>query len=71
MEVCVNCSGVNCISECRPVSGNNPYRIDTTESGESYTVNLSLVNGIDRSEMSDPLEIGEAWLLTYVFIYIS
>lgn len=70
MQVCVNCSGVNCTSECRPVSGNNPYRISNTVSGENYTVNLTLVNGIGYSEVSNSSEIGEARLCMYVCIHI-
>ena len=61
MQVCVDCIGDNCLPQCHPASS-NPYHIDNTISGENYTVRLSLVNGIGRSELSDPLLFGEAEL---------
>ena len=59
MQVCVDCIDDNCLPQCRPASS-NPYRFDNTVSGENYTVRLSLVNGIGRSELSEPLQFGEA-----------
>ena len=59
-EVCVNCSGDNCTYECRPVSGNNPFRINNIVPGENYTVSLSLRNDFGRSGESVPQLYGEA-----------
>ena len=58
-EVCVNCIGVNCMSECRPVSGNNPFHINNIVNGTNYTVSLSLRNDFGRSGESAPELYGE------------
>ena len=58
-EVCVNCIGVNCMSECRPVSGNNPFRINNIVNGTNYTVSLSLSSDFGQSGQSAPELYGE------------
>ena len=58
-DVCVNCIGVNCMSECRRVSGNNPFRINNIVNGTNYTVSLSLRNEFGQSRESAPELYGE------------
>ena len=58
-EICVNCTGDNCTYECRPVSGNNPFRISNIVSGENYTISLSLRNDFGQSGESAPELYGE------------
>ena len=67
-EVCANCIGVNCMSECRPVSGNNPFRINNIVNGTNYTVSLSLSSVFGRSEEGAPELYGEGKLIT-VYVY--
>ena len=72
-EVCVNCTGDNCTYECRPLSSNNPFRINNIVPGENYTVSLSLRNDFGRSGESVPQLYGEAQtvlLWTYVGMHI-
>ena len=57
--VCVNCIGNNCMSECRPVSGNNPFRINNLVRGTNYTFSLSLRNSFGQSGESDRISYGE------------
>ena len=59
-EVCVSCIGVNCMSECRPVSGNNPFRINNIANGTNYTVSLSLSSVFGQSEEGAPELYGES-----------
>ena len=57
--VCVNCIGVNCMSECRPVSGNNPFRINNIVRGANYTISLSLRNSFGQSGEIDRVSYGK------------
>ena len=57
--VCVSCIGVNCMSECRLVSGNNPFRINNLVRGANYTISLSLRNSFGQSGESDRMSYGE------------
>ena len=68
--VCVNCIGVNCMSECRPVSGNNPFRIINIVRGANYTVSLSLRNSFGQSGESDRVSYGEGKAVSIMDIYI-
>ena len=47
------------MSECHPVSDNNPFRINNIVPGENYTVSLSLRNVVGGSQLSDSITIGE------------
>ena len=47
------------MSECRPVSGNNPFRINNIVRGANYTLSLSLRNSFGQSGDSDHLSYGE------------
>ena len=60
INVSINCTGCTSLPRpmSRPVSGNNPFRFDAVL-GDSYTVSLSLINGVGQSEESDPLLIGK------------
>ena len=60
--VCVNCIGNNCMSECRPVSGNNPFQINNIVPGANYTISLSLRNNFGQSGESAPELYGEGQL---------
>ena len=68
-EVCVNCTGDNCTYECRPVSDNNPFRVNNIVPGENYTVSLSLRNDFGRSEESAPELYGEGKAVSVNDIY--
>ena len=54
-DVCVNyCIGENCTTtECRPVSG--AFRINNITFGESYSVNVSLMNEFGQSGQTTAL----------------
>ena len=67
--VCINCIGVNCMSECRPVSGNNPFRINNIVRGANYTVSLSLRNSFGQSGESDRVSYGEGKSVSVMDIY--
>ena len=54
---CISCIPQS-LPESRPVSSNNPFRIDAVP-GETYTVTLALINNIGRSQDSDTITIGE------------
>ena len=56
-EVCfVYCAGDNCTSpDCRPESGNNPFRISNTVNGTTYSVNISLRNDFGQSGQTTTL----------------
>ena len=60
--VCVNCIGVNFMSECRPVSGNNLFRINNIVRGANYTISISLRNSFGQSGESDRISYGEGKL---------
>lgn len=49
-DVCVNyCIQDNCTDECRPMSDNNPFRINNIVNGTNYTISLSLRNSFGQS----------------------
>ena len=58
------------MSECRPVSGNNPFRISNIVPGANYTVSLSLRNELGQSGESDHMLYGESGSLL-LFIHLS
>ena len=64
-EVCVNCTGANCTLECRPVSGNNPFRINNIAPGENYTISLTLSNDFGQSGESTPELYGKGKQFCY------
>ena len=73
MQVCVNCIGDNCTYKCRPVSGNNPFRINNIVRGANYTISLSLRNDLGQSGGSAPELYGEGrtvLLWTYTCMYM-
>ena len=47
------------MSECRPVSGNNPFRINNIVNGTNYTISLSLSSDFGQSEEGAPELYGE------------
>ena len=74
-QVCVNCIGDNCANECRPVSGNNPFRINNIVHGVNYTISVSLRNDFGQSGESDPELYGEGetvllWTYTCIMVYV-
>ena len=56
-EVCVvYCTGDNCTSsDCRSVSGNNPFLINNTVNGTSYNISVSLRNDFGESGQTTAL----------------
>ena len=59
-DICVNyCTEGNCTDECRPVSGNNPFRIDNIVNGTNYNISLSLRNDFGQSGQTTPGLYGE------------
>ena len=70
-DICVNyCTGDNCTYECRPMSGNNPFRIDNIVNGTNYTISVSLRNDFGQSGQTTALYgEGKAVSVTYVGLY--
>ena len=60
-DICVKyCIGDICTDECRPVSGNRPFRINNIVNGTNYTVSLSLRNDFGQSGQTTPELFGKA-----------
>ena len=63
-DICVNyCIEGNCTYECRPMSGNNPFRIDNIVNGTSYNISLSLRSNFGQSGQTIPELYGKALTL--------
>ena len=65
------------MSECHPVSGNNPFRINNLVRGANYNISLSLRNSFGQSGESDRMSYGEGqlfllWIYTvYVYAHLT
>ena len=54
------------MSECHPVSGNNPFRINNLVRGANYNISLSLRNSFGQSGESDRMSYGEGQLFSVI-----
>ena len=76
-DICVNyCTGGSCTDECRPITGNQPLRINNIVKGTNYTVSLSLRNDFGESGQTTPELFGKAkafllWICTWCVLLYS
>ena len=70
-DICVNYCTDNCTFECRPMSGNNPFRIPNIVNGTNYTISLSLRNDFGQSGQTTPKLYGECEAVSVVDIHMT
>ena len=70
-DICVNYCTDNCTFECRPMSGNNPFRINNIVNGTNYTISLSLRNDFAQSGQTTPELYGEGKAVSVMDIHMT
>ena len=70
-DICVNYCTDSCTEECRPMSGNNPFRIDNIVNGTNYTISVSLRNDFGQSGQTTPELYGEGKAVSVMDITVD